>query len=171
MGAILFLVTSRTGHRPIEVGPDSTETGASIYGRLWHHGAVAQIYWYEGGRWDDRRAGCPIRRDVPIGLRCAVAAEMGILLTRKPHWSGYLFPGTPPKRVAEEARLLLDEVGAQKSSKNSSGGNPLGDPRLAPTETGWLRTQLLVRPDLELRDRPGRSIPTARHRATVTRTS
>ena len=84
---LLFQVALDTGTRPIEVGPESTETGAHVYRRLAGSGAVAEIYWVEGrGWWEDLRGSCPIRTDLPCELRCAALAEAAVLLMRRPHW-------------------------------------------------------------------------------------
>jgi hypothetical protein len=110
---LLFEVAFETGTRPIEVGPDSTETGAHVYRRLAEHGAVAQIYWHEGrGWWEDLRGSCPIRTDLPDALRCAALAEAAVLLMRRPHWSDYLHVGLAQPDVVDDAARLLRAAGA-----------------------------------------------------------
>lgn len=110
---LLFQVALDTGTRPIEVGPDSTETGAHVYRRLAGHGAVAEIYWVEGrGWWEDLRGSCPIRTDLPSELRCAALAEAAVLLMRRPHWSGYISIATAVPGVMDAAAQHLRSVGA-----------------------------------------------------------
>ena len=110
---LLFQVSLDTGTRPIEVGPDSTETGAHVYRRLVDHGAAAQIYWREGrGWWEDLRGSCPIRTDLPAELRCAALAEAAVLLTRRPHWSGYISIGRAEPDVMDAAAQQLRSVQA-----------------------------------------------------------
>jgi hypothetical protein len=110
---MLFQVAFETGTRPIEIGPESTETGAHVYQRLVGRDAVAQIYWREGrGWWEDRRGSCPIRCDLPAELRCAALAEAAVLLGRRPHWTGYIYVGAAPSEVMDEAAQLLRSVAA-----------------------------------------------------------
>jgi hypothetical protein len=111
--ALLFQLALDTGVRPIEVGPESTETGGHVYRRLVSQRAVAQIYWTEGrGWWEDLRGHLPIRSDLPRPLLCAVLAEAAVLLLRRPHWSGYLTVGTAPAGVSAEAARVLDRLDA-----------------------------------------------------------
>jgi hypothetical protein len=110
---LLFQVALDTGTRPVEIGPDSTETGAHVYRRLTGHGAVAQIYWNQGrGWWEDLRGSCPIRTDLPDDLRCTALAETAALLTRRPHWSGYIRIDTAEPGVMDEAARQLRSVSA-----------------------------------------------------------
>jgi hypothetical protein len=110
---LLFHVALDTGTRPVEVGPDSTETGAYVYRRLAGGGAVAEIYWTEGrGWWEDLRGSCPIRADLPCDLRCAALAEAAVLLLRRPHWSGSISIATAAPDVMDAAAQQLRSVGA-----------------------------------------------------------
>jgi hypothetical protein len=110
---LLFQVALDTGTRPIEVGPDSTETGAHVYRLLADHGAVAQIYWREGrGWWEDLRGSCPIRTDLPVELRCAGLAEAAVLLMRRPYWAGYIQVDVAEPDVMDEAAGHLRSVSA-----------------------------------------------------------
>jgi hypothetical protein len=111
--ALFFQLALDTGVRPIEVGPESTETGGHVYRRLVSHRAVAEIYWTEGhGWWEDLRGHLPIRSDQPRSLLCAVLAEAAVLLLRRPHWSGYLMIDTAPAGVSAEAARTLDHLDA-----------------------------------------------------------
>jgi hypothetical protein len=110
---LLFQVALDTGTRPVEIGPDSTETGAYVYRRLADSGAVAEIYWVEGrGWWEDMRGSCPIRTDLPCELRCAALAEAAVLLMRRPHWSGYISVAVAVPGVMDAAAQQLRSVGA-----------------------------------------------------------
>jgi hypothetical protein len=110
---LLFQVALDTGTRPVEVGPDSTETGAYVYRRLAGGGAVAEIYWTEGrGWWEDLRGSCPIRTDLPCDLRCAALAEAAVLLLRRPHWSGSISIATAAPDVMDAAAQQLRSVSA-----------------------------------------------------------
>jgi hypothetical protein len=110
---LLFQVALETGTRPIEVGPESTETAARVYRRLADGAAVAEIYWTEGrGWWEDRRGSCPIRTDLPCELRCAALAEAAVLLMRRPHWSGYISIAAADPDVMDAAAQHLRSVGA-----------------------------------------------------------
>jgi hypothetical protein len=110
---LLFQVALDTGTRPVEIGPDSTETGAYVYRRLADSGAVAEIYWVEGRRWwEDMRGSCPIRTDLPCELRCAALAEAAVLLMRRPHWSGYISVAVAVPGVMDAAAQQLRSVGA-----------------------------------------------------------
>lgn len=111
--SLLFQVALDTGTRPIEVGPDSTETAAHVYRRLVDRDALAQIYWREGrGWWEDLRGSCPIRTDLPVELRCAGLAEAAVLLMRRPHWTGYIQVAMAEPGVMDEAAQQLRSVGA-----------------------------------------------------------
>jgi hypothetical protein len=110
--ALIFHVVMETGARPHDVGPESTETGALVYQRLRDRGAAAQIYWYEGcSSWEDLRAACPVRSDIPPVLRCAVLAEAVVLLCRRPHVEAYIGIDDAPPGVAAEAARILGNFG------------------------------------------------------------
>ena len=115
--ALVFQVTTQTGVRPHEVGPNSTETGAVVYQRLRYRRAAAQIYWYEGrSRQDDLRGACPVRTDVSPMLRCVVLAEASVLLGRRPHVQAYIGIDDAPPGVAAEAAALLQQCGLPRSA-------------------------------------------------------
>ena len=110
--ALSFHIVMETGARPHDVGPESTETGAVVYQRLCERRAAAQIYWYEGrSRWEDMRASCPIRTDIPPMLRCAVLAEAVVLLSRRPYVHAYIGVDEAPAGVAPEAAQTLGKFG------------------------------------------------------------
>jgi hypothetical protein len=108
----MFHVVMETGARPHDIGPESTETGAVVYRRLRNRCAAAQIYWYEGrSSWEDLRAACPVRTDIPPVLRCAVLAEAAVLLCRRPHIEAYIGIDDAPPGVAAEAARILGNFG------------------------------------------------------------
>ena len=110
--ALAFHIVMETGARPHDVGPDSTETGASVYQRLRSRRAAAQVYWNEGrSRLDDMRGSCPVRTDIAPMLRCVVLAEAAVLLARRPHADAYIEIGDAPAGVAAEAARVLRKFG------------------------------------------------------------
>jgi hypothetical protein len=110
--ALAFHIVMETGARPHEVGPQSTETGASVYQRLRSRRAAAQVYWSEGrSRLDDLRGSCPVRTDIAPMLRCVVLAEAAVLLARRPHADAYIEIGDAPAGVAAEAARVLRKFG------------------------------------------------------------
>ena len=110
--ALAFHIVMETGARPHDVGPASTETGASVYQRLRTRNAAAQVYWNEGrSRLDDLRGSCPVRTDIAPMLRCVVLAEAAVLLARRPHAGAYIEIGDAPAGVAAEAARVLQKFG------------------------------------------------------------
>ncbi len=110
--ALSFHVVMETGARPHDVGPESTETGALVYRRLRDRRAAAQIYWYQGRTsWENLRASCPVRTDIPPVLRCVVLAEAAVLLCRRPHLDAYIGIDSAPAGVAPDAARILGNFG------------------------------------------------------------
>jgi hypothetical protein len=110
--ALAFHIVMETGARPHDVGPKSTETGASVYQRLRSRRAAAQVYWNEGrSRLDDMRGSCPVRTDIAPMLRCVVLAEAAVLLARRPYADAYIEIGDAPAGVAAEAARVLQKFG------------------------------------------------------------
>ena len=133
--ALVFQVTTQTGVRPHEVGPNSTETGAVVYQRLRYRRAAAQIYWYEGrSSQDDLRGACPVRTDVSPMLRCVVLAEASVLLGRRPHVQAYIGIDDAPPGVAAEAAALLQQCGLPRSAR--AGPGPTERPGHRPDRDG-----------------------------------
>lgn len=103
-------LVTHTGVRPNEVGPESTETAAAVYQRMYERRAAAHVYWQEGrSRLDDLQGCCPVRTDIPPMLLCVVLAEAAVLLSRRPHVESYIGIDEAPRGVAAAAAAVLKQ--------------------------------------------------------------